>query len=485
MSRDTTFGRLAVQQNYATQNDLKACYQIRQKLESMGIEPKPLEEIMLEKGIITSEQHQRILAILDREQSTLQIKGYEILEQIGTGGMGAVFRARQVSMDRIVALKVLPIHLAQDREFVKKFKKEAKTLAQLNHENIVGGLDIGESGGHHYFAMEHIEGKSLNDLLKEKTKLPEKIALDIALQMTQALSHIHKQQIIHCDIKPHNIMLTQNNMAKLCDLGLARKSGYRPENENQQAVGTPHYISPEQAKGTEEVDGRSDIYSLGATLYHFLVGEPPFSGSSPMVVMTKHLTDPVVPPIKRNPKISVALNSVIMKMMSKRKEDRYQNAEDLQQDLENIKEGKAFQVTGDSKSTTTFGGGRTRDFGKTEVPGYSRKNKNLSPTKGKLIGYRAKQERVSLAIFVLMILFLLGSGVYVLIKTSQEGAASNVNPGDNAQAWELLDEAASFKNLHPEDIEGAILRYRKVTERYPGTEAAKYAKRILDSLESN
>jgi serine/threonine-protein kinase len=275
-------------------------------------------------------------------------------------------------------------------------------------------------------------------------------------------------------------MLTKQNQVKLCDLGLARQMGKPVDAENQQAVGTPHYISPEQAKGIEEVDARSDIYSLGATLYHLIVGEPPFSGSSPMVVMTKHLTDPVVPPIKRNPKISPALNSVIMKMMSKRKEDRYQSTEELSADLQDIQDGKTFQI---AANTETVIKGKSWTKGDSEK-GAFKKTKDIPAFKLKSLSSQSKHEKISLIVFVILITFLLGSGIYVFLNNSKKVEVVNPNPRDNEKAWQLLDEAASFQNLNPKNKEEILQRYKKVFEVYPGTEAAKYAKQKWEDMSS-
>ncbi|RME81718.1 MAG: serine/threonine protein kinase [Planctomycetota bacterium] len=485
MSKDSQFGRIAVEHNFISRRQLEDCFQIRDKLVSLGIQAKTLDQIMLEKGLIDPEERDEILKIMEEngEKTNIQIPGYEVLEQIGVGGMGTVFKAKQVRMDRIVALKVLSFHLSQDQNYVEKFKREAQTLAKLNHKNIVKGIEIGEHNGLFYFAMEFINGQSCNHILAEKKSLSENMVIHIGIQVAEALVHIHNNGIVHCDIKPHNILLDSQGIVKIMDFGLALPVGTRLKKESQQAVGTPHYISPEQAKGVEVIDGRSDIYSLGATLYHLAVGEPPFSGNSPMVVMTKHLTDPVVPPIKRQSGISPSLSGAIMKMMEKKKEDRYQTAQELLQDLIKVEKGESLGLESRggfktvkkkvyNKSGSRSAGGRRSSRPSTDSFMPTNKIRNLQA--------RQKHDTISLMIAIgVVFLLLIFGGVKLMHFYQDPGNVSVVNPQNEEMAWQLLDEASTYKRLHPEDMEGAIQRYQKVIQTYPGTEAAKYAEKML------
>ena len=199
MGKDTAFGQLAIQQKFATKHQLQKCFQIRKKLLTMGIQPKPLGDIMLEKGIITPQQKDHILGMMAKDDNRVQIEGYEILGLIGEGGMGSVYKARQLSMERIVALKVLPLHYAQNQEYVEKFKIEARLVAKLNHENIVSGIDIGRSNGFHYFAMEFVDGESLNIMLEREKFMEESRAVNISIQIARAIEHFHRQGFVHCD----------------------------------------------------------------------------------------------------------------------------------------------------------------------------------------------------------------------------------------------------------------------------------------------
>ena len=210
----------------------------------------------------------------------LQIPGYESLGRIGQGAMGVVFKARQVSVDRLVAIKVLRDEAARDREYIERFRREARVAAKLSHNNIVGVIDAGEADGRHYFVMEYVEGTTVQDELDRGKAYDEKAALGIALAVARALEHAHERGLIHRDIKPANILLTRDGNIKLADLGLARMAA-DVQGTAGVAAGTPYYISPEQARGQADVDIRTDIYSLGATLYHMVTGRVPYSGATP------------------------------------------------------------------------------------------------------------------------------------------------------------------------------------------------------------
>lgn len=278
----------------------------------------------------------------DGSGSGKRVGGYEILSKLGQGGMGAVFKARQVSVNRVVALKILPPRLAKNREYVERFFREARSAARLNHRNIVQAIDAGEAGGYHYFAMEYVDGQPVSDLLKGGQPLPERQALEIARDVARALAHAHEAGIIHRDIKPANILLASDGTVKLADLGLARQATGAESGVTQPgfAVGTPDYISPEQVRGETDLDGRCDIYALGATLFHMLVGRPPYAGGTGNEVMAKHLSEPVPDAFKENPNVSRAASMVAWKAMAKERERRYQTALAMVQDIEAALDGR-------------------------------------------------------------------------------------------------------------------------------------------------
>ncbi len=274
-------------------------------------------------------------------EKSVRIGGFEVLEKIGQGGMGVVYKARQISLDRIVALKILPPRLAKDESFVKRFRREALSAARLNHPNVVQVIDVGEDKGYHYLAMEYVEGRSLKQILKERGRLPEKEALLIVRQVAEALSYARKEGIVHRDIKPDNILVSSRGVAKLADLGLAKRPAEDADlTLSGSVVGTPYYIAPEQAEGREDIDIRADLYSLGATLYHMVVGEVPFSGPTPAAVMLKHLKDPPPDPRKKVPHLSAACAALILRLMEKDRHKRIQSPDRLMKEIDAILRGE-------------------------------------------------------------------------------------------------------------------------------------------------
>jgi len=271
------------------------------------------------------------------------VGGFEILEKIGQGAMGAVFKARQVSVDRIVALKVLPPKFAKDEAFVTRFLREARSAAKLSHPNIVEAIDAGQAAGYYYFAMEFVDGRTLSDIVKAEGTLPERRALEIVRDVARALDCAHEAGLIHRDVKPDNVLVTAGGVAKLADLGLAREveRGNSTLTKVGTALGTPDFISPEQVRGDADIDGRTDIYSLGATLYHLLVGSPPYTGSTVTETMSKHLTKPVPDARRANPQVSVAAAGIIRTAMAKDRDRRYPDAKRFLRAVERLLAGGA------------------------------------------------------------------------------------------------------------------------------------------------
>ena len=260
---------------------------------------------------------------------------------LGMGGMGAVYLARHTSLDVPVAVKILPPHNAKKHpRFAKRFAREAKLAARIRHANVVAVMDADrdEDAGLYYIVMEYVGGGSLRDLLR-RGPLDETRAIDITMGIAEALVVAARHNIIHRDIKPDNIMLTEDGQTKLADLGLAKDVAQQSLGATMTGavMGTPAYMSPEQAQDPRNADARVDIYSLGATLYNMLVGEPPFAGDTAYQVIYNLVHEPLPDPRTRRPDISAALAAVCMKMMAKRKEDRYQTARELLRDLRDLK----------------------------------------------------------------------------------------------------------------------------------------------------
>ena len=272
-----------------------------------------------------------------------QIPGFLLQGKVGQGSMGTVYRALQVSMNRTVAVKILHPKLAANADLLAGLTREAHVAARLSHNNIVQAIDVGSAGPLHYLVMEFIEGKTIKQEMEAgKKHFEEKEAVDIILQIAQALQHAHRRGLIHRDVKPANIVRTSDGIAKLADLGMARQTSDSRliRKERGMAIGTPYYMAPEQVRGADDVDGRADIYSLGATLYHMTTGQPPFPGKDVETVLRAHLNDELTPPDHLNDQLSAGLGEVVEIMMAKDRNLRYQNADDLIIDLECLLAGE-------------------------------------------------------------------------------------------------------------------------------------------------
>jgi len=338
-SLDTELGRMVVDRMLATQEEVDEC--AAEKAHQEDPSQQSLSEILVGKGVVTARQIERLKETIAASRRQ-QIPGYQLLPKLGQGAMATVFKARQLSLDRIVAIKVLPRRFSENPEYVERFYKEGKAAAKLNHPNIVQAIDVGEANGYHYFVMEYVEGHTIYDELVKGKVFNEAEALDVIIQIARALEHAHSQGLIHRDVKPKNIMMTQDGVAKLADMGLARAAADVDAAfaEAGRAYGTPYYISPEQIRGEVDIDFRADVYSLGATLYHMVTGRVPFEGPTPVAVMHKHLKELLTPPDHINTSLSSGLGEVVEVMMAKQRQQRYASTGDLLRDLEAIRDGQ-------------------------------------------------------------------------------------------------------------------------------------------------
>ncbi|MBS4957533.1 MAG: Stk1 family PASTA domain-containing Ser/Thr kinase [Clostridium sp.] len=264
---------------------------------------------------------------------------YELIEKIGEGGMAIVYKARDNKLNRLVAVKILKVEFANNKDISDKFKKEATAVANFSDANIVNVLDVGheEEGNIDYFVMEYVDGKTLKDLIVENGKLNYTVAISIGIQIAKALECAHRNNIIHRDVKPQNILVTENGLVKVTDFGIAKSSTSATITNTTTIMGSAHYLSPEQAKGAF-IDLRSDIYSLGIVLYEMVTGLLPFDGESPVTIALKHIQSEPIEPKKYNASIPDSLNNLIMKAISKECVNRYQNCRELINDLQKIKE---------------------------------------------------------------------------------------------------------------------------------------------------
>lgn len=263
---------------------------------------------------------------------------YEIIQQIGVGGMAKVYKAKDRLLDRFVAIKVLKEQYAEDDEFLKKFNNEAQSAAKLNHINIVNVYDIGqdlfEGRKIYYIVMEYVEGETLKDLIDSERQLSNHDIIDYSVQIAQALKSAHNSGIIHRDIKPQNILIDKYGLAKVTDFGIARVSSNATITYTSSILGTVHYISPEQAKG-KIVDEKSDLYSLGAVMYEMATGKVPFDADNSVGIAVMHIQDKAKPAKDLNPNLSDHLNYIIMKLLEKEPANRFLNASELIDSLEN------------------------------------------------------------------------------------------------------------------------------------------------------
>ncbi|MEK4056393.1 Stk1 family PASTA domain-containing Ser/Thr kinase [Paenibacillus sp. FSL F4-0087] len=258
---------------------------------------------------------------------------YEVIERVGGGGMALVYKAQDLLLNRNVAIKVLRQQFVHDEEFIRRFRREAQSAASLSHPNVVSVYDVGQEDDVHYIVMEYVEGKNLNEIIKERAPLQVDEAVRIASQIADALDHAHHNQIIHRDIKPHNILIGRNGRVKVTDFGIARAVTSTTITQTGSVVGSVHYFSPEHAKGIVTGE-KSDLYSLGIVLYQMLTGQLPFLGESPISVALKHLQEEFDEPRKFNPLIPQSVENVILKSMRKNPQERYQSAKEMQTDLE-------------------------------------------------------------------------------------------------------------------------------------------------------
>jgi serine/threonine-protein kinase len=377
-SLDTEVGKVVVDMGLATRTEIEFCRE--QQKQSSDPNQRSLADLLVDHQFITVNQAKRIRKQLE-ERKSQQIPGYHLIGKLGKGAMATVYKARQLSLDRIVAVKVLPKKMSDNPEFVERFYKEGKAAARLSHNNIVQAIDVGcAPEGYHYFVMEYVEGMTLYDIMQpppvgEGRNFAEAEALDIMIQMADALAHAHLRNLIHRDVKPKNILLTREGVAKLTDLGLARATDDKDaaESEAGKAYGTPYYISPEQIRGDVDIDFRADIYSLGATMYHLVTGRPPFDGETPSAVMHKHLKQPLTPADHLNTALSAGVGEIIDIAMNKNRDDRYQSTTDLLEDLQAVRRGepptharRAVHLDGLEKLEET---GKTVDIAPAPMPG--------------------------------------------------------------------------------------------------------------------
>jgi serine/threonine-protein kinase len=318
---------------------------------------------------------------------------YELLTHIARGGMAEVYLARDLLLDRSVALKVLFPELSVDRSFVERFRREAQAAARLSHPNIVSVYDWGQADTTYFIVMELVDGEALSTLLRAQGALPPERAVSIAMAVASALDYAHRHGVVHRDIKPGNVLLAEDGQVKVTDFGIARAANADDSLTQTGAVmGTASYFSPEQAQG-ESLDGRTDIYSLGVVLYEMVTGQVPFRAETPLAIAYKHVREEPVPPRALNPAVAPDLDAVIVKCLAKDPNRRYQSAESLRQDLQRFASGRGVAAVQEPRSTVLAPVAAFADTG--EVPvvtdmgggsGEERPRRGLLAALGTLLG---------------------------------------------------------------------------------------------------
>jgi len=338
------FGVLAVRNGLLTPEQLEQARAKQAASANLG-DNRTLKDIILADRLMTEEQVIRVeraqkQLTQDRERKQdLEFKGYEIISTLGEGGLGSVFKARQVSMNRLVALKVLHIQWLTDDEFRKRFVLEARIVGKLSHQNLIQVYDVGKEGDYYYFSMEYVDGRTVEDMIRESPRKQMEVgrAVELLIQVLRAINYYKDFDIVHRDIKPSNIMLTRSGLVKLGDFGFVKSKLDKELGYEGMVLGTPDYIAPEQAMGKDDVDYRADIYGLGATFYHMLTGRPMYEGT-PSRVMLAHTREPMPSPRDYRPSLTDDVITVLNRMLAKDPNQRYANINNLFADLEALRE---------------------------------------------------------------------------------------------------------------------------------------------------
>ena len=281
---------------------------------------------------------------------TLLLNRYKLLEKIGEGGMGIVYKAKCTLLNRLVAVKILKTELSDNKDFINRFKREANSIASLSHTNIVNVYDVGSEKNINFIVMEYINGKTLKQVIKENVRLKSFNTVNISLQIAKALEYAHKNNIIHRDIKPDNILVTEDNIVKLTDFGIAKVADAETLTNSNKIIGSVHYFSPEQAKGNF-VDCRTDIYALGIVMYELITGQVPFNGENSISVAIMHVQKIVIPPNKVITDIPLNINAIILKALEKEPINRFQTAKELTEVLKAIEANPNLEVNFNDATT--------------------------------------------------------------------------------------------------------------------------------------
>jgi len=473
---DTLFIELAIAKGYLDRAHAEEALSVQSATAQDGAGRRLLAQILEEEGWMTAEQVREVSSQIEEGGiRTGRIEGYRLLAKVGQGGMATIYKAVREVTGETVALKVLPRRMAQKTDFIERFLRESRAATRIVSEHIVRTLDVGFSGGYFYFAMEFVDGESVDTTLSIDGVIGEAKALRIVHQIAQALRDEESAKMLHRDIKPGNILVSKEGVAKLTDFGLARDIREESVTQTGMTLGTPNYMSPEQTLARKALDIRSDIYSLGATFYHMVTGSVPFRGETSIETMVKHLGEPLVPPRERRPELSEVCNAVILKMLEKNRDDRYGTARELIEDLELVMAGQA------PKHAQVASARALRHEAEPAPP----------PTRARrLAGLRSRQSWV-LWIEIGTVLFLAaiaGLVVYGLLAPEKEPGAERggqrpLTAADRA-AESALDDAKRFAEKNPAELAAIAHRLAAVKREYEKTAAGAEADRLAGEARS-
>lgn len=402
---------------------------------------------------------------------------YELIEKIGDGGMAVVYKAKDRLLNRYVAVKILRPEFTRDAQFIESFRKESQAAAGLQHPNIVNVYDVGKEGNIYFIVMELIDGRPLSDIIEENGPLDYRHVIEIGKQVAAALSLAHKNHIIHRDVKPHNIMITKDGIAKLADFGIAKAISSATivnKEEGGQVMGSVHYFSPEQARG-KYVDEKSDVYSLGIVLYEMLTGEVPFDGENPVEIALMHINEDIKPPSEVIENVPPALEKIILKATDKIQSNRYEDAEAMYEDLNNVdflskKVGNDILMEGAKRKKTPVKIDEENEEKLNSI--ISDGGKKSSKKKHKSSGEPSKFKKMMPWIISLIALIILGAvgGYFISSKLLNDNAGDIEVPSLKGMTYEeASDELASLnlKIAKGDEVYSADLEKGKIVSQSP------------------
>ena len=385
---------------------------------------------------------------------------YEIIQKVGNGGMATVYKATDLVLKRYVAVKVLRDEFTTDEEFIKRFETEAQSAARLVHPNIVSIFDVGVDNGIYYIVMELIQGKTLKEIIvEERGPLPWKWSVNVAIQIASALEMAHKNNIIHRDIKPHNIIITEDGIAKVTDFGIAKAVSNSTITAFGTTIGSVHYFSPEHARGGY-TDAKSDLYSLGVVLYEMVTGRVPFDADTPVSVALKHMQEEPIPPIEQNHNLPEAINKIILKSLKKDPMLRYQTATELLQDLRTALKNPSGDFIDDSEYDPTA---KTQ---KISTDQYNRVNKASGKKENKFMTFVKQHKALSVFIGLILLFFIAFGGTLLILNLTnpKEVELPNLVGLTREEAEQKVKEAKLIFEVESEEYNADVEENRVISQ---------------------